>query len=781
MGLFGVGQALRRVEDVRFLTGEGRYTDDIHLAGEAVGFVLRSPHAHGEIGAIDTAAARDLPGVLAIYTAGDLTRDGIGDIACLTPMPGKGGAKQIDPRHPVLARGRVRHVGDPIAFVVAETLAQAKDAAEAIEVEIDEIPAVIDTARALDPGAPQVWDQAPNNLAVHWELGDEAAAQAAMAKAAHVTRLELINNRLVVNSMEPRNALGAFDADSGRFTLTTGTQGSYKLRHQLAGHIFKLPAENFHVVTPDVGGAFGMKNFLFAEQVLVLYAARALGCPVRWNGERSESFLSDNHGRDHVTVAELALDEAGRILAIRASIVANMGAYLSNFSTFIPTGCCVKMFSGQYKIPATYGDVKCIFTNTVPVDAYRGAGRPEAAYIVERLLDAAAFDLGLDPVELRRRNLIAPADMPYKTATGLTYDGGDFPAMMERGLAAADHAGFAERRARAKAKGKLRGLGFACYIEECGGSGNEEARVALDDDGGITVHVGTQTNGQGHETAYTQILADKFGLTPDLIRIRQGDSDDLPGGGGTGGSRSLLMGGTVIATASDTVIERARKVAGHLLEAAEADLELTGGAFVVVGTDRRVTLGEAAKAAKGEAAPLPEDLRGPIEAHAKHGGATMTYPNGCHACEVEIDPETGSLRLARYIIVDDFGTLVNPMLAAGQVIGGTVQGIGQALLENTVYDTQSGQLLTGSFMDYCMPRADDFPEIELTMIEDFPCKTNDMGVKGAGEAGSIGASPAAINAVLDALKPLGVRHIDMPATPEKIWRAIRDAKDRKAP
>ncbi len=780
MGQFGVGQALRRVEDVRLLTGGGRYTDDIHLAGEAIGFVLRSPHAHAEIGPIDTAAARAAPGVLAVYTAEDLSRDGIGDIRCLTPMPGKGGAKQINPPHPVLARGRVRHVGDPVAFVVAETLAQAKDAAELIEIDYEDLPAVVDTAAALDPSAAQVWDQAPNNLSVHWELGDEAAVQAAIASAAHVARLELINNRLVVNSMEPRNALGAFDTASERFTLTTGTQGSYKLRHQLADHIFKLPADKFHVVTPDVGGAFGMKNFLFAEQVMVLYAARALGRPVRWNGERGESFLSDNHGRDHVTTAELALDKAGHILAIRATIVANMGAYLSNFSTFIPTGCCVKMFSGQYKIPAAYGDVKCVFTNTVPVDAYRGAGRPEAAYIVERLIDAAAFDLGLDPVELRRRNLVAPADMPYKTATGLTYDSGDFPSILERTLTEADHAGLDRRRAHARTQGKLRGLGFACYVEECGGSGNEEARARLDDDGGVTVFVGTQTNGQGHETAYTQILADMFGLTPAQIRVRQGDSDDLPGGGGTGGSRSLLMGGTVITKASDLVIEHARKVASHLLEAAEADLELTEGAFVIVGTDRRVTLGDIAQAAAGEGPSLPEDLRGPVEAHAKHGGAKMTYPNGCHACEVEIDPATGIVRLLRYVIVDDFGTLVNPLLAAGQVIGGTAQGIGQALLENTVYDAESGQLLTGSFMDYCMPRADDFPEIELSMIEDFPCATNDMGVKGAGEAGSIGASPAVINAVLDALKPLGVRQIDMPATPEKVWRAIRDAEARTA-
>jgi carbon-monoxide dehydrogenase large subunit len=780
MGQFGVGQAMRRVEDGRFLTGDGRYTDDIHLEGEAVGYVLRSPYAHAEIGAIDTGAARAAPGVLAIYTAEDLARDGIGDIRCLTPMPGKGGTKQIMPPHPVLARGRVRHVGDPVAFVVAETLAQARDAAELIEVDYAELPVTADTAGAIAPGAPAVWDQAPGNVSVDWELGDEAAVRAAMAKAAHVVKARLINNRLVVNSMEPRNALGAYDPDSERFTLTTGSQGSYKLRAQLADHIFQIPAERFRVITPDVGGAFGMKNFLFAEQVMVLYAARALGRPVRWNGDRSESFLSDNHGRDHVTDAALALDAEGRILAIHAATIANMGAYLSNFGPFIPTGCYAKMFSGQYRIPATYGEVKCVFTNTVPVDAYRGAGRPEAAYIVERLIDIAAFDLGLDPAELRRRNFITPADLPYKTATGLTYDTGNFPVILERALDQIDYTGFAARRAQAKDKGMLRGLGLACYVEECGGSGAEEARVVLDEDGGLTVFVGTQTNGQGHETAYIQILSDKFNLTPEQIRIRQGDSDALPFGGGTGGSRSLLMGGTAINKASDKTIEKARKVAGHLLEAAVADISFDDGAFVVVGTDRRVTLGEIANAAAGKGPAVPDDLRGPVEEHARHSNAKHTYPNGCHACEIEVDPATGMVRIMRYVIVDDFGTLVNPMLAAGQVYGGTIQGIGQALFENSVYDSGSGQLLTGSFMDYCMPRASDFPEIELEMVEDYPCTTNDLGVKGAGEAGSIGATPAIVNAVLDALKPLGLRHVDMPLTPERLWRAIRDAQAQRA-
>lgn len=779
MGQFGVGQGLRRIEDQRLLTGQGRYTDDIRLEGEAVGYVHRSPYAHAEIRRIETAAARAAPGVLAIYTADDLSQDDIGDIQCQTPMTGKGGSKLIMPTHPVLARGRVRHVGDPVAFVVAETLAQAKDAAELIEDDYEELPPIIETARALDAGAPQIWDEAPSNLSLDWDLGDAQATEDGLAKAAHVTRLELVNNRLVVNSIEPRVALGDYDAGEGRFTLQTPTQGVYKLLTQLANDIFHLPKDRFRVITADVGGAFGMKNFLYGEQVLVLYAARKLGRPVRWSGERGESFLSDNHGRDHVATAQLGLDEEGRFLALKVSIVANMGAYLSNFGPYIPTECCIKMCSGLYTVPAVYGEVKCVFTNTVPVDAYRGAGRPEAAYVVERLVDLAARELDLDPVELRRRNFVPTAAMPYTSSTGMIFDSGDFGAIMDRALTEIDRAGLDARKAEARNRGRLRGLGLCCYIEACGASGMEQARVRLDTDGGVTVYVGTQNNGQGHETAYSQLLADKLGLPLDLIRVRQGDSDDLPDGGGTGGSRSLLMGSGAITAAADQAIEKARAVAGHMLEAAEADIEFGDGVFSIVGTDRHVTLSEVARATHG-AAPLPDDLGGPIDEQARFQDAEITYPNGSHACEVEVDPATGAVRILRYVVVDDFGTLVNPLLAAGQVHGGTVQGIGQALLEHTVYDPDSGQLLSGSFMDYCMPRAADMPMIELTMVEDFPCATNPLGVKGAGEAGSIGSSPAVINAIVDALGPLGVRHIDMPATPERVWRAIRAAQREQA-
>lgn len=777
MGQFGIGQPMRRLEDARFLTGAGLYVDDIRQPGVLRSYALRSPHAHAEITRIDTAVAREMPGVLGVYTAEDLVADGIGDLLCQVPMTGKDGRKIIMPGHPVLARKRVRHVGDPVAFVVAETLAQAKDAAEAIEVDYTDLPAVTDTAAATDPAAAQIWPEAPGNVSLDWELGDADAAATGIAKAAHVTRLEIVNNRLVVNSLEPRGAVASYDAAAEHFTLHTPTQGVHHLKTQLAAEIFHLPEDHFTVRTPDVGGGFGMKVFLYPEYVMVLWAARRLGRPVRWTGERSESFLSDSQGRDHVTRAELGLDADGRFLALRLSTIANMGAYLSSFSPFIPTGCYVVMCSGLYTIPALYGEVKCVFSNTVPVDAYRGAGRPEAAYLVERLVDAAARETGLTPDEIRRRNFVPPAAMPYKTATGLTYDSGNFTALMEQAQAQIGWADRESRRTKAKAAGKLYGIGLSCYVEQCGSSTKEDARVALDADGGVTVYVGTQTNGQGHHTAYAQILNEKLDLAPELIRVRQGDSDELAYGSGTGGSRSLVMGGGAISAAADNVIEKARHVAGHLLEAAVADIEFRDGNFTVVGTDRRLTLGAVAKATHG-GSNLPEDVRSPIDELARYKGPATTFPNGCHACEVEIDPETGQVQILRYVVVDDFGKLVNPLLAAGQVHGGTAQGIGQALLEHTLYDSDSGQLLSGSLMDYCLPRADNLPSIELTMVEDTPCTTNPMGVKGAGEAGSIGACAAVINAVIDALSPLGISRIDMPATPERVWRAIQDARAR---
>ena len=779
MGRFGVGQGVSRVEDARLLRGEGRFSDDIHADGEVYGYLLRSPHAHAEIAKIDTADAAALPGVLAIYTAEDLTAAGIGDIPCLTPIKGKGGSPIATPPHPVLARGRVRHVGDPLAFVVAESLHQARDAAEQIWVDYEELPASVDTRGALAQNASEIWEEAPGNLAVDWEFGNRAASDEAFAKAAHISQVEFINNRVVVNPMEPRMALGEYDSASERLTLTTPSQGGYKLRGQLAGTVFKIPEEKLRVVTPDVGGAFGMKIFLYAEQVMVLFAARDLGRPVRWTGERSECFMSDSQGRDHVTLAELAVDKDGRILALRASTVANMGAYLSNFAPIIPTILSAKMFCGVYKIPQVYAEVKCVFTNTVPVDAYRGAGRPEAAYLVERLVDATARDLGLNPADFRQRNFIPPEAMPFTTSTGNVYDSGKFEELMERAKQRADWDGIAERRRTAQADGKLRGIGMAYYVEACSGMGVEDARVRLREDGGVTVHVGTQNNGQGHETAYSQLLSDKLGLEPEQIDIIQGDTDDLPAGGGTGGSRSLLMGAGAIDAATEKVIERAKVIAGDLLEAAAADIAFDAGTFSIVGTDRTVALSQVAKAShSGDG--ISDQLTGPIEEDGHYDTQPLTFPNGCHICELEIDSQTGRSKILRYVVVDDFGKLVNPEMVAGQVHGGTVQGIGQALYEETVYDPESGQLLTGSFMDYCMPRADNLPMIDLTLVEDAPCTTNPWGIKGAGEAGAIGAPPAVINAMVDALAPLGIRHIDMPATAHHVWQAIQNAALRKA-
>ncbi len=778
MGRFGVGQGLRRVEDLRFLTGQGRYSDDIHFEGETYGALVRSPFAHAEIKTIDTSEALAAPGVLGVYTADDLAADGVGDIPCMVPMPGKNGTRTVMPPRPALARGRVRHVGDPVAVVVAESAVAARDAAELVTVDYDPLPAVTDTRSAKQPGQPQVWDQAPNNVSLVWETGDEAATAAAFAKAHHVTKLEFVNNRVVVNAMETRATIGDYDAASETFTLHTVSQGSHRILPMLADRIFKVPHEKMHIITPDVGGGFGMKIFVYPETVLVLFAARRLGRPVRWISERGEGFVSDTQGRDHVTRAELAVDETGKALGIRVTTTANMGAYLSNYAPFIPTGCYGPMLSGLYTIPTGYAEVTTVFTNTVPVDAYRGAGRPEAAYLIERLVDATARDIGMAPEEFRRRNFIPQEALPYETPFGPVYDSGDFAGVMQRALQGLDAAGFEARRKGAAAKGRLRGLGFACYGEVCGSNGEETARLKVTEDGGVQLWIGTQTNGQGHATAYCQLLADKLGVTPDQVTVHQGDSWDLPQGGGTGGSRSLLMGGVAMDGAADQVIERARKVAGHLLEAAEADIEFAEGVFTVAGTDKRIGLTQVAKAAYGDAA-LPDELKQPLEGQHHIVAGAQTYPNGCHVCELEVDPDTGTVELLRYVVVDDFGRIINPLLAAGQVHGGAAQGIGQALLERTVYDAD-GQLLTGSFMDYTMPRADDLCAIELTMVEDTPCTTNPMGIKGAGEAGAIGSCPAVINALVDALAPLGIRHIDMPATPEKVWRAVRDAEGREA-
>ena len=773
MGQFGVGQGLHRLEDERLLRGAGRYTDDIALPGQAYGVLVRSPLAHARIGEIDTADAKAMPGVLAVYTAADLAADGIGDIPCLAPVPGKDDTETILPPNPVLARDAVRHVGDPVAFVVAESLAAAKDAAEAVMVDYEDLPAVVDTERALHPDAPQVHPEAPGNLCVLWAQGDEAATAAAFAQAPRRASVEIVNNRVVVNAIEPRVALGEYDGESHHLTLHIPSQGVFRLLGQFTETIFKVPKDTFRIVTHDVGGGFGMKIFCYPEQILVLYAARKLGRPVRWTGERTEGFLSDTQGRDHVTRAEMAMDEEGRFLALRADTVANIGAYTSNFGPYVPTACMTQMYSGLYRIPAIYGEVACVFTHTVAVDAYRGAGRPEASYMMERLVDACAREMGVDGREIRRRNFIRPADLPYDTGLARIYDSGDYTRLLDEATRRADWDSIAQRKAQAAAQGKLRGIGLASYVEACGGIGTEEAKLTLDADGGVTLLIGTMTNGQGHLTAYAQLIHDKLGIDPEKVRMRQGDSAELRMGGGTGGSRSLLMGGVAVQRASDKVIETARQVAGHLLEAAAADVEFDDGIFTIVGTDRQVSLAKVAAAS--HAGNLPDGMEGPVGEYGDYQAEALTFPNGCHVCELEVDEDTGVIAIQRYVVVDDFGTIVNPLLVAGQVHGGTIQGLGQALLENTVYDAD-GQLVTASFMDYCMPRADDAPNIELTFVEDMPCTTNPLGVKGAGEAGAIGAPPAIMNALMDALSPIGVRRIDMPATPEKVWRAIQDAK-----
>lgn len=772
MAKFGIGQAVARVEDARLLTGGGRYTADISIDGQAYGQVVRSPHAHARILAIDVGAALDMPGVLAIYTAADLRSAGLGSIKCLAPATQPDGSRQPLPPHPVLAEGKVRHVGDPVAFVVAEAPDAARDAAEAVFVDYDPQAAVADPLAATARGVPQIHEEAPRNISFRWEKGDRDATDRQFAEAAHVVKARLVNNRIVVAPIETRAAIG--DWVGNRFTLYTPSQGPHSLRRQLANDIFGMPTDAFHVVTPDVGGAFGMKIFLYAEQVLVLHAARALGRPVKWVADRAaDAFLSDNHGRDQVNDVELALDDEGHFLALRVQNHANMGAYLSNFAPYIPTDCSVLMNNGVYRFKAIHVSVTGVFTNTVPVDAYRGAGRPEAIYLVERMVDAAARQLEIDPVELRHRNFIGPREMPFTTAIGATYDSGDFGHNMEVALKLADRKGFAARRAEAASRGRLRGMGIAHYIENCGSGPEETGRITVDGDGKVTFTIGTQDNGQGHQTAYGQILAHRLGIALADIRVIQGDTDIVKTGAGTGGSRSLPLGGVSCDRAATNLIENGMRLAADVLEAAIEDIEFSDGTFTIAGTDRSATLADIAHSAsetanRGGGEPLG------LSGEGSHGSTAYTFPNGCHVCEVEIDPETGQITLEGYTAVDDFGKVINPLLLAGQVYGGVSQGLGQALYENCVYD-EDGQLLSGSFMDYCLPRAGDLPDIAFRYHEDAPCATNPLGLKGSGEAGAVGAPPAVMNAILDALSERGVTAIDMPATPERVWRAIRSA------
>ncbi len=768
MQKFGIGQPVVRIEDTRLTTGAGNFIDDVNLPDQAFAVFVRSPHAHARINAIETDTALSLPGVLAIYTIEDLLAEDIGNVPCLGVVKNIDGSACVAPPRPALAQHRVRHVGDAVAVVIAETAVQARDAAEQVFVDYEALPAVVNTAGALADSAAQVWEQAAQNRCFQWQAGDAAASQQAMDAAAQVVELTLINNRVVPNSMEPRGAIASLEADTGRLVLQVSCQGVHILRRILASAIFNIAEDQIHVRCDDVGGGFGMKIFLFPEYVVALFAARKLRRPVKWISDRSEAFASDSHGRDHVTKMQLAVDANAKILGLKVNTVANLGAYLSNFAPFVATDAGVAMLVGCYAIPTAHVSVEGVFTNTAPVDAYRGAGRPEAIYAIERLLDVAAFDLGISPAEIRKRNFISPEAMPFKTCLGATYDSGDFAKNLADALINSRWSEFDKRRMLAKSRGKLRGIGLASYIERCSGGAPEQARLTVDSTGHVTLFIGTQSNGQGHETAFRQILVERLGIAFSDISIVQGDSDRVASGGGTMGSRSVPVGGAAVSSAANSLLEKAKHTAAEMLETAVSDIEFSDGEFRIVGTDRRASFKSVAQGAKPGEGGLAFD------ASETFAPETSTYPNGTHVCELEIDSATGSIEVVDYTVVDDFGKVINPLLLEGQVHGGIAQGLGQALLENCCYDPESGQLLSATFMDYTMPRAAHFPPIRFSRNE-VPCTTNPLGIKGAGEAGAIGAPPAIINAVVNALSDYGIRHVDMPVTPDRLWKLMQSA------
>jgi aerobic carbon-monoxide dehydrogenase large subunit len=783
----GIGASVRRKEDVRFLTGRGTYTDDINRPGQLHAHVLRSSHAHAEISGIDTAKAGSAPGVAAIFTGSGLQ---VAGLPCGWLVNSKDGSPMVEPPRPLLAQEKVRHVGDPVALVVAETHEQAKDAAELIEVDYKTLPAVVASDVAIRPGSPQLFEMAPGNLCFDWHLGDKAAVDAAFSCAHHVTRLELVNNRLVSNPMEPRVAIGDYDRATGDYTLYTTSQAPHVHRLLIGAFVLQIPEHKLRVMAPDVGGGFGTKGSIYPEQALVLWAAEKLGRPVKWTADRSEIFLTDNQARDHITKAELALDKNGKFIGLRVATLANLGAYLGAFAPAIPTWCYGPLLAGNYATPAIYVEVKGVFTNTAPVDAYRGAGRPEASYVVERLVDRAAREMKIDPVELRRRNFVPKDAYPYATPVALTYDSGDYFATLDMVVKAADYAGFEARQQAAAKRGRLRGIGVATYIEACAMAPSvmagqlgaragfyESAEVRVHPTGSITVFTGSHSHGQGHETTFAQLVADRLGLPFDKVDVVHGDTGRIPFGMGTYASRSLAVGGTALLKAVDKVVDKGKKIAAHLLETAEEDIEFSDGKFGVGGTDRSVPFAQVAFAAYVPHNFPIETLEPGLDETAFYDPTNFTYPAGAYIAEVEIDPDTGAVELARFTGADDFGRIINPMIVEGQVHGALVQGIGQALFENTVYDPETGQLETGSFMDYCMPRADNFISFKLETNTTL-CAHNPLGAKGCGEAGTIGAPAAIMNAVVDALAPLGAANLDMPATSERVWRAIAKLRAR---
>ena len=778
-----IGESLRRKEDYRFLTGAGQYTDDITLARQSYAVFVRSPHAHATIKGIELAAAKAMPGVVEIFTGKDVEGK-MGGLPCGWLINNPDGTPMKEPPHPILAQGKVRYVGDHVAMVVAETLEQAKNAAEAVVVDYDVLSAVV---RVTDAGkAAALHEAAPDNHCYKWALGDKAQVDATFASAAHVTKLDLVNNRLIPNAMEPRAAIGSYSRANEEYTLYVANQNPHVERLLMTAFVLGLPEHKVRVIAPDVGGGFGSKIFLYAEDVCLTWAAKQLNRSIKWTAERSESFLSDAHGRDHVSHAEMALDKDGKFLALRVHTDANLGAYLSTFATAGPTILYATLLAGQYTTPQIYVEVDAWFTNTAPVDAYRGAGRPEATYLLERLVTRCAWEMGLGQDEIRKRNFIT--QFPYQTPVALQYDVGDYHACMNKAQALAEVGGYEARKAASKAKGLLRGIGYSSYIEACGIAPSNIAgalgaraglfecgEIRVHPTGSVTVFTGSHSHGQGHETTFAQVVAARLGITCEAVDVVHGDTGRVPFGMGTYGSRSISVGGAAIMKALDKIEAKAKKIAAHLMEASDADVEFANGEFTIKGTDKKVTFGQVALTAYVPHNYPLDKLEPGLNETAFYDPTNFTFPAGTYICEVEVDAATGFTRVDRFTAVDDFGTIINPMIVEGQVHGGVVQGIGQALLENCVYDPETGQLLTGSMMDYALPRADDFPQFKLDTVC-TPCSHNSLGTKGCGEAGAIGSPPAVINALLDALKPLGVTDFDMPASPSRVWEAIQAAK-----
>jgi len=775
MQKYGVGQPVRRKEDDTLVRGKGKYTDDFSLPNQAYGWLVRSSHAHGIIKGVDTSAARTMPGVLGVWTGADLAAAGYKPFICGLPLKNRDGSPLLQTNRMPLASDKVRYVGDAIAFVVAETLAQARDAAEAVEVDIEALPAVTDAAEAAKPGAPQLYDHIPNNVALDYHYGDAARIEAAFAGAAHVTRLDIVNSRVAVVPMEPRVALGQYDKASERYTLQVPTQGVSGNKAIMA-RILNVPPEKVRILTANVGGSFGMKNLNYPEYACILHAARELGRPVKWTDERSTSFLSDSQGRAQKIHAELALDAEGKFLAVRLSGHGNLGAFITGVAPSPLSLNTGKNLASVYRTPLLGIDVKTVLTNTTHMGAYRGAGRPEANYFMERLIDRAAEETGIDRLTLRKRNYIKPAQMPFAAASGVTYDSGDFAGVLAKALEVSDHANFGKRKRESRKNGKLRGIAVGSYLEVTAPPNGELGKITFDPDGSVTLTTGTLDYGQGHATPFAQVLSDQLGVPFDKIKLQQNDSDLVRFGSGTGGSRSITATGQAIVEASALVVEKGKKAASHFLEVSEADLEFAGGRFTIAGTDRSIGIMELAERLRE--GKMPEDMPNSLDVDHATKETPSTFPNGCHVAEVEIDPDTGVVKVVRYTGVNDFGTVVNPMIVAGQLHGGVAQGIGQSLMEEVNFDA-GGQPITGSFMDYALPRAEDIPMMEVG-DHPSPAKSNPLGTKGCGEAGCAGSLVCVVNAALDALSEYGIKHINMPLTPEKVWRAIQDAKARTA-